>query len=98
VATALPPPSGNKLAKPWVSDRVERKSTAVPASRSAAAYPSCSGDIPAGRGVATESDGCRRGDFKPTTTDPTTCAALHRTNRPAEDTVSGVASAPSKIE
>jgi hypothetical protein len=38
-AAALPPPSGNKLAKPCVSDRVERKSTGVPTSRSAAAYP-----------------------------------------------------------
>jgi hypothetical protein len=33
VATALPPPSGNKLAKPYVSDRNERKSTGVPAAR-----------------------------------------------------------------
>ena len=57
-----------------------------------------SGDIPAGRGVATESDGCHRGDFKPTATDPTTCAAPRRTNRPAEDTVNDGPSAPSTIE
>jgi hypothetical protein len=57
-----------------------------------------SGDIPAGRGVAAESDGCRRGNSKPTTTDPTTCAAAHRTNRWSENTVSDDASAPSTIE
>jgi len=38
VASALPPPSGNKLAKPWVSDPIEPQVDGVPASCSAPAY------------------------------------------------------------
>ena len=34
IANALPPPSGEKLQKPWVSDDIRRMSTVTPASRS----------------------------------------------------------------
>ena len=33
VATALPPPSGKKLAKPWISEPNSRRSTVTPAAR-----------------------------------------------------------------